>query len=64
MLAAVAGSTDDCVHVDGTAGPCGTAGSGSMGPGFVDGETPAGLAAFEGAPCFQETIERERSTSS
>ncbi len=42
-LAAVAGSTDDCVHVDGTSGPCGTAGSGSTGPGFVDGETPAGL---------------------
>ena len=23
-------------------------------------ETPAGLAAFEEAPCFRETIERER----
>ena len=22
-------------------------------------ETPAGLAAFEGAPCFRETLERE-----
>lgn len=22
-------------------------------------ETPAGLAAFESAPCFQETLERE-----
>jgi hypothetical protein len=26
-------------------------------------ESPAGLAAFEGAPCFRETIERERRTS-
>ena len=23
-------------------------------------QTPAGLAAFEGAPCFHETVERER----
>lgn len=23
-------------------------------------ETPAGLAAFEQAPCFDETVERER----
>lgn len=23
-------------------------------------QTPAGLAAFEGAPCFRETVERER----
>jgi gas vesicle protein len=23
-------------------------------------ETPAGLAAFEGAPCYRELIERER----
>ena len=22
-------------------------------------ETPAGLAAFEGAPCYRETLERE-----
>ncbi|HET8605620.1 MAG TPA: hypothetical protein VFL66_01180 [Gaiellaceae bacterium] len=22
--------------------------------------TPAGLAAFEGAPCFEETLEREQ----
>jgi hypothetical protein len=26
-------------------------------------ETPAGLAAFEGAPCFEETLERERGNS-
>jgi hypothetical protein len=23
-------------------------------------QTPAGLAAFEGAPCFRETLEREQ----
>jgi hypothetical protein len=40
-LDAVPGSLADCVRVDGTSGPCG--GTGSTGPGFVDGETPAGL---------------------
>jgi hypothetical protein len=25
--------------------------------------TPAGLAAFEDAPCYEETLERERSSS-
>jgi len=25
-------------------------------------ESPAGLAAFEGAPCFRETLEREAAT--
>jgi hypothetical protein len=25
--------------------------------------TPAGLAAFEDAPCYEETLERERTTS-
>jgi hypothetical protein len=25
--------------------------------------TPAGLAAFEGPPCYRETVERERSAS-
>jgi hypothetical protein len=29
----------------------------------ADRETPAGLAAFEGAPCFEETLQRERGTS-
>jgi hypothetical protein len=24
-------------------------------------QTPAGLAAFEGAPCYREVVERERS---
>jgi hypothetical protein len=45
MLEAVLGNLADCVRVDGTAGPCG-ANPGS-GPGFVDGETPAG--AIDGA---------------
>ncbi len=40
-LEAVQGSLDDCVRVDGTAGPCG-AGAGA-GPGFVDAEIPDGL---------------------
>lgn len=40
-LEAVSGNLSDCVRVDGTAGPCGAAGN--TGPGFVDGETPAGL---------------------
>lgn len=26
-------------------------------------ETPAGLAAFEGAPCYEETLEQERQES-
>jgi hypothetical protein len=41
MLEAVVGNLDDCVRVDGSAGPCGSATGTS--PGFVDGETPAGL---------------------
>jgi hypothetical protein len=27
-------------------------------------QTPAGLAAFEGAPCFRETLEREQARQS
>jgi hypothetical protein len=38
ILETVMGSPTDCVHVDGTAGPCG-----GTPPGFVDGDTPAGL---------------------
>lgn len=34
------GNLTDCVHVDGSTGPCGTAGPSSAS--FVDGETPAG----------------------
>jgi len=41
-LEAVAGNVSDCVHVDGSSGPCGAAGSGSAGPSFTDGEAPAG----------------------
>jgi len=40
VLEGVAGSLTDCVRVDGTAGPCDI--SVSAGPGFVDGEIPAG----------------------
>ncbi len=40
-LEAAVGNLDDCVRVDGTAGPCG--GGATAGPGFVDGVTPAGL---------------------
>jgi len=40
-LEAVSGNVTDCVHVDGTSGPCGT--GGGVAPGFVDGETPSGL---------------------
>jgi len=46
-LAAVSGSVSDCVHVDGTSGPCGTGGSGAAGPDFTDAEVPAG--ALNGA---------------
>lgn len=39
-IAAVSGSPSDCVHADGTSGPCGTGAS----IGFVDLETPTGTA--------------------
>ncbi|MGA2739730.1 MAG: hypothetical protein ABSG65_20100 [Bryobacteraceae bacterium] len=42
-LEAVTGSVSDCVHVDGSSGPCGTSGSGAAGPNFTDAEVPAGL---------------------
>ncbi len=41
-LESVAGNLSDCVHVDGTSGPCGTSGGGGGSPLFVDAETPAG----------------------
>jgi hypothetical protein len=41
-LEAIAGNVSDCVHVDGSSGPCGTA-SAATGPSFTDGETPGGL---------------------
>jgi hypothetical protein len=39
-IAAVTGDLTDCVRVDGSSVTCGA--TGSTGPGFVDGETPAG----------------------
>jgi len=42
-LESVSGNLSDCVHVDGSSGPCGTAGSGTAGPNFTDAEVPAGL---------------------
>lgn len=42
-LEAVTGSVSDCVHVDGSSGPCGSSGSGGAGPNFTDAEVPAGL---------------------
>lgn len=38
MLAAVTGNASDCVHVDGSTGPCG-----DSDPGFVDGDSPSGI---------------------
>ncbi|MDP8979648.1 MAG: hypothetical protein M3O35_03540 [Acidobacteriota bacterium] len=40
-LNAAQGSLSDCLHVDGTAGPCGNASAASLA--FVDGEAPSGL---------------------
>jgi hypothetical protein len=42
-LEAVVGSVSDCVHVEGSSGPCGTAGSAAAGPNFSDAEVPVGL---------------------
>jgi len=38
LLESASGSGGDCVHVDGSSGPCG-----SNAPGFMDGETPGGV---------------------
>lgn len=38
-LEGASGTATDCVHVDGTSGPCGTT---AAVPGFVDAETPSG----------------------
>jgi hypothetical protein len=38
LLEGVSGNSTDCVRVNGTSGPC----SSGTGPGFIDGETPAG----------------------
>jgi hypothetical protein len=37
-----AGSLADCVHVDGSSGPCGGGGGGGVSGQFADGETPGG----------------------
>lgn len=42
-LEAVAGNPYDCVRVDGSSGPCGSAAGGGYGGTFVDAETPAGV---------------------
>jgi hypothetical protein len=38
-LESASGSATDCVHVDGSSGPCGSGGT----PSFVDGDSPAGI---------------------
>ncbi len=43
-LEAVTGNLTDCVRVDGTSAPCESGGGSYIALGFVDGETPAGLA--------------------
>jgi hypothetical protein len=40
MLDSVTGASGDCVHVDGSSGPCGDS---STTPSFVDGDSPAGI---------------------
>jgi hypothetical protein len=39
LISTAAGSPTDCVHVDGSSGPCG----GADAPSFVDGDAPAGI---------------------
>ena len=36
------GNLSDCVHVDGTSGPCGSSGGGASAVSFADAETPSG----------------------
>jgi hypothetical protein len=43
LIDGASGSLSDCVHVDGSAGPCGGGGGGSVSGSFADAETPAGL---------------------
>lgn len=42
QIDAAAGSLADCVHVDGSSGPCGGGGGGGVSGAFVDGEAPSG----------------------
>jgi len=41
-LDGISGNVTDCVHVDGSSGPCGTTGGGATSPNFTDAEVPAG----------------------
>jgi hypothetical protein len=41
LIDGASGNLGDCVHVDGSSGPCGSGGGGVL-PSFSDGETPAG----------------------
>jgi hypothetical protein len=43
QIDSAAGSLSDCVHVDGSSGPCGSGGGGGVSGQFADGETPSGL---------------------
>lgn len=42
MVDAAVGNLDDCVHVDGSSGPCGSGTTGVSGATFYDAETPGG----------------------
>ncbi len=43
LLEGISGNVSDCVHVDGSSGPCGSAGWIAASPNFTDAEVPAGL---------------------
>jgi hypothetical protein len=43
QIDAAAGNLSDCVRVDGSAGPCGSAGGSGIYPNYSDGEIPLGL---------------------
>ena len=42
-IGSVSGNATDCVHVNGSSGPCGSGGGTTVSATFVDGETPAGV---------------------
>jgi hypothetical protein len=43
LIDGASGSLSDCLHVDGSSGPCGAGGGGGLAGTFADGETPSGL---------------------
>ena len=43
LIDGASGSLSDCLHVDGSAGPCGSGGGGGVSGAFADAETPGGL---------------------